>query len=263
MNLSNQYESLAEKYVQRVDAQPLNVLYERPNLLSLLPPLKGLDILDAGCGSGWYSEYMAEAGGRVWAYDPSARMSEWTARRLGHRAKVMHSRTEELKDRLGGHRFGLVVSSMVLHYVDDLRLELSQLRELLHGDGCMVVSMHHPLLHIERLLDPGYQQRELMTRRWPWLEGDVSYFRRPLGEIFEAIRAADFFVDSLLEPRPHERLRDLYLLTLADMSMVAPGNLTTWKEQLLRELYQRVDARYRRDDAEARLEQIIKYVGIG
>jgi [protein-PII] uridylyltransferase len=36
-----------------------------------------------------------------------------------------------------------------------------------------------------------------------------------------------------------ETLRALYLLTVADMSMVAPGNLTAWKEQLLRELYQR------------------------
>src|SRR5262249_9358768 len=36
-----------------------------------------------------------------------------------------------------------------------------------------------------------------------------------------------------------EALRELYLLTWADMSMVAPGNLTDWKEMLLRELYQR------------------------
>jgi [protein-PII] uridylyltransferase len=36
-----------------------------------------------------------------------------------------------------------------------------------------------------------------------------------------------------------EALRELYLLTFADMSMVAPGNLTEWKEMLLRELYLR------------------------
>jgi [protein-PII] uridylyltransferase len=36
-----------------------------------------------------------------------------------------------------------------------------------------------------------------------------------------------------------EALRELYLLTWADMSMVAPGNLTEWKDMLLRELYQR------------------------
>jgi [protein-PII] uridylyltransferase len=43
-----------------------------------------------------------------------------------------------------------------------------------------------------------------------------------------------------------ESLRELYLLTVADMSMVAPDNLTEWKEQLLRELYSRTMAFYRR-----------------
>jgi [protein-PII] uridylyltransferase len=36
-----------------------------------------------------------------------------------------------------------------------------------------------------------------------------------------------------------DTLRQLYVLTVADMSMVAPGNLTEWKEQLLTELYKR------------------------
>jgi [protein-PII] uridylyltransferase len=43
-----------------------------------------------------------------------------------------------------------------------------------------------------------------------------------------------------------EALRELYLLTWADMSMVAPGNLTEWKEMLLRELYERTLAFMRR-----------------
>ncbi|MCU1279775.1 MAG: [protein-PII] uridylyltransferase, partial [bacterium] len=48
------------------------------------------------------------------------------------------------------------------------------------------------------------------------------------------------------ELNDEETLRELYLLTVADMSMVAPGNLTEWKEQLLRELYVRTMACYRR-----------------
>ncbi|HWE30522.1 MAG TPA: [protein-PII] uridylyltransferase, partial [Polyangia bacterium] len=48
------------------------------------------------------------------------------------------------------------------------------------------------------------------------------------------------------ELNDEETLRELYLLTLADMSMVAPGNLTEWKEQLLRGLYVRTMAFYRR-----------------
>jgi len=41
------------------------------------------------------------------------------------------------------------------------------------------------------------------------------------------------------ELRDEETLRQLYLLTVADLSMVAPGNLSAWKEQLLGELYSR------------------------
>jgi [protein-PII] uridylyltransferase len=48
------------------------------------------------------------------------------------------------------------------------------------------------------------------------------------------------------ELNDEETLRELYLLTVADMSMVAPGNMTEWKEQLLRELYARTLAFYRR-----------------
>ncbi len=42
-----------------------------------------------------------------------------------------------------------------------------------------------------------------------------------------------------------ESLRELFILTVADMSMVAPGNLTGWKAQLLHELYVRTMAHYR------------------
>ena len=44
------------------------------------------------------------------------------------------------------------------------------------------------------------------------------------------------------ELNDEETLRELYLLTVADTSMVAPGNLTEWKEQLLRELHARTRA---------------------
>ena len=43
-----------------------------------------------------------------------------------------------------------------------------------------------------------------------------------------------------------ENLRELYLLTFCDLSSVAPDNLTSWKETLLRELYQRARTALRR-----------------
>ncbi len=45
-----------------------------------------------------------------------------------------------------------------------------------------------------------------------------------------------------------DRLRELFLLTFADLYCVGPGNLTTWKNELLRELFQRTRAHLRNPD---------------
>jgi hypothetical protein len=56
------YERLAEAYAARVDTKPHNAYYERPATLSLLPDVAGKRVLDAGCGPGVYSEWLAERG---------------------------------------------------------------------------------------------------------------------------------------------------------------------------------------------------------
>ena len=63
------------------------------------------------------------------------------------------------------------------------------------------------------------------------------------------------------ELNDEETLRELYLLTVADMSMVAPGNMTEWKEQLLRELYVRTMAFYRRGADSAGADEQAALVG--
>src|SRR5262245_65070179 len=46
--------------------------------------------------------------------------------------------------------------------------------------------------------------------------------------------------------RDEETLRELYLLTYCDTASTAPGNLTDWKDRLLRELYEKTRAQLRR-----------------
>jgi [protein-PII] uridylyltransferase len=66
---------------------------------------------------------------------------------------------------------------------------------------------------------------------------------------------AGMIADFAAQVGDEETLRELYLLTFADMSMVAPGNLTSWKEALLRELYVRTQAYLRRGPDLAGLDQ--------
>ena len=49
------YAPVSKHYAGRLeddDRAPYNACYERPVLLSLLPELAGLRLLDAGCGTG-------------------------------------------------------------------------------------------------------------------------------------------------------------------------------------------------------------------
>jgi ubiquinone/menaquinone biosynthesis C-methylase UbiE len=52
------YETLAAAYAAVIDTKPHNAYYERPATLSLMPEVKGKRVLDAGCGTGVYSEWL-------------------------------------------------------------------------------------------------------------------------------------------------------------------------------------------------------------
>lgn len=79
------YERPAEAYADRVETKPHNAGYERPATLSLLPPVEGKSVLDAGCGPGVYAEWLADRGAEVAAVDVSPTMIRLARRRLGGR----------------------------------------------------------------------------------------------------------------------------------------------------------------------------------
>jgi ubiquinone/menaquinone biosynthesis C-methylase UbiE len=59
-----------------------NNLYERPQMLSLLPALQGKNVLDIGCGTGFYTEHALNAVANVTAIDISQKMLDVLALRI-------------------------------------------------------------------------------------------------------------------------------------------------------------------------------------
>jgi len=200
------YDTIASRYAAGVDERPWNALYERPATLALLPDVGGKDVLDAGCGPGWYTDWLARNGARVVAIDCSPRMVGLADERLGGRARVMRGDVSNLRNLLLSGTFDVILSSLVLHYLADLTQTFGEWARLLRPGGTLVFSTHHPI-HQASLLDPGYLCTELIEEEWDWLGERMRYYRRPLRDLIEPLTAAGFVIERISEPTPNEALK--------------------------------------------------------
>jgi ubiquinone/menaquinone biosynthesis C-methylase UbiE len=200
-----EYDSIATRYAAGVDERPWNALYERPATLALLPKLDGLDILDAGCGHGWYAEYFIQHGARVTGIDRSERMVDIARQRLGKTARLIHGDASDLP-MLGDASFDLVVSPLVLHYVEDLRRMFSEWARVLRPRGTVVFSTHNPV-RTATVVERGQLFPTLVEEEWRWLNTKMRYYQRSLRDITDPMTAAGFVLEELSEPTPSEALR--------------------------------------------------------
>jgi SAM-dependent methyltransferase len=205
------YDAVADRYARQVDANPYNAEYDRPATLALLPPVEGLDVLDAGCGAGWYAERLVESGARVTGIDGSARMVEYARARLHDRADLRVADLAAPLPFVDGS-FDLVLSPLVLHYLRDIVPTLREFRRVLRPAGTLVFSTHHPCHEADRLEQAGravdYFATEIVEEEWENV-GLVRFHRRPLTAVFESLATAGFVVERAIEPRPTDEFRRL------------------------------------------------------
>ncbi|HLL14172.1 MAG TPA: class I SAM-dependent methyltransferase [Pyrinomonadaceae bacterium] len=202
------YEAIAGKYAETVDDRPWNAFYERPAVLSLLPPLAHAKVLDVGCGSGWYTEYLLGRGAVVTAFDLNGEFVALTQARVGERARVLQADLADPLDFAKEGEFDVVVCSLVMHYLKDWHAALREFHRVLHRDGVLVFSTHHPFMDWKLFNTEDYFAVELLEDDWEI--GKVRFYRRPLTAISHALEAAGFHIERLLEPRPTEEFRRVH-----------------------------------------------------
>lgn len=199
------YHSIADDYAAVVDSKPHNALYERPATLALLPPLAGLDVLDVGCGAGWYAERFVKQGAHVTAFDAAQRFVELTQARVGQRATVLLADLAEPLGFAADDSFDLVVCPLVLHYVEDWAAVFAEFRRVLRPGGVLVFSTHHPFMDWKLFETDDYFATELVVDEWKI--GTVTFFRRPLTAMTAALASAGFVIEQIVEPQPTEAFR--------------------------------------------------------
>lgn len=212
------YGEMAAGYAESNPQQRAREEYEWPAVRSLLPDVTGLRVLDAGCGSGYYSAWLAEQGAEVVGVDASEAMIAEATDRYGDRATFLVADLREPHDAFEAQSFDLVVSQLVLEHVEDWRTPMAEFERVLRPGGRLVVSCDHPFTtyFVIEHEDPeigsadateaDYYQVERYDRVWG--EGDdrieIPCYRRSLRGVLGPVFEAGFVLEDLREPRPPE-----------------------------------------------------------
>jgi SAM-dependent methyltransferase len=211
---------------------------EWPALRALLPDLKGLAVVDLGCGYGWFCRWAAAQGAaRVLGLDASEKMLE-RARSSIAGAEVSYGQADLEHLDLPEASFDVAYSSLAFHYIANFAGLLATVWRALVPGGRLVFSIEHPIFMAPT--HPGWRDDADGRPIWPldgylregprttdWLANGVVKQHRTLGTTLNLLFRTDFTIlhvgewgptDAQIEGNPdweRERERPMFLLVSA------------------------------------------------
>jgi SAM-dependent methyltransferase len=229
------YEGYSQlrRSVEGLDGAP-----EWPALRALLPDLRGLNVVDLGCGYGWFCRWAQEQGAaRVLGLDVSEKMLA-QAKALTSVAGITYQRADLEDFELPEALFDVAYSSLVLHYIRDVVAFFAKVRRALTPGGRLVFSTEHPIYMAPS--HPTWFTDSDGRQTWPvdgylaegprttdWLAQGVVKYHRTLGTTLNSLIRLGFSItyveewgptDEQLSANPQwakERERPMFLLVAA------------------------------------------------
>ena len=186
---------------------------EWPSIQAQLPALKGLRVLDLGCGFGWFCRFAAgEGAASVLGLDLSQNMIA-RARAETSSPAVRYEIADLEHVDLPERAFDLVYSSLAFHYLEDFGRMVRKVERALQPGGSFVFTIEHPIYMAPT--QPGFRTDETGRRTWPidgysvegkrttdWLAKGVVKYHRTLGTTINTLIDNGFVLDRLVEWHP-------------------------------------------------------------
>ena len=196
---------------RRQRADNPNETLEAPAFETAIGKLDGLRILDLGCGAASFGRKALDGGARTYVGVEGSRKMAAAGRETlrGTSASLIEDRVERWSYPTAA--FDLVVSRLVLHYIEDLRPVFENINRTLVEGGRWVFSVEHPVItSCSRGWTPGTERQDWLVddyfsagaRNTSWLGGEVRKYHRTIEDYFSAMQATGFMVEQLREARP-------------------------------------------------------------
>ncbi len=207
-------DTFFEKYNQkRKKGDSPNELIEQPIIDELIGQVKGKKILDLGCGDGKYGAELLKKGAKQYhGIEGSYKMASLARENLKCDNSIVEENDIE-KAKLKRLEYDLVLSRLVLHYIEDLEMLFKRIGLSLKDRGEFVFSVEHPIITscyesynkgIKRgdwIVDDYFDSGERINI---WLGKKVVKYHKTLGEYWKIIKESSFEVIEIRESKPQQ-----------------------------------------------------------
>lgn len=204
------YELIAEGFNEAAPSKAENAYIEQPAMRKAVGDVKGLKILDAGCGPGILAEYLTHEGAKVVGFDISPKMVELAKKRVPNNAMffVADMANPLPIDRNG--EFDLVVASLSIDYIKDWSVLLSEFNRLLKVNGKFIFTVQHPIGSWNWYRPNSAFGVQYVEKEWKhFTEKPVIMpdYYRAFGEIINPLISAGFKILKVEDLKPIDALR--------------------------------------------------------
>ena len=180
---------------------------EAPAIESILKSLvKGKKVLDLGCGTGLLTNQIKSWGGIVNGVDIADEMIN-IARQNYKEIDFQISASNDLP--FENSEYDIVASSLVMHYIKELKLCFTEIARVLKDNGHFIFSMHHPFnesFNLEKLKKNGYPVLSPYFNNdsyyWRMCNAKILSFHHTFEDIMKALKYASFVLLDMIECRP-------------------------------------------------------------
>ena len=190
-------------------------------LQKLFPDFSGKRVLDLGCGFGWHCRYAADHGAAaVIGVDLSEKMLE-KARADTFDGRIHYVRGAMEEVDFPPASFEAVLSSLALHYVEELGPVFRRVWDWLAPGGDFVFSVEHPIFTAYGSQDWYYDEAGNILhfpvdnyfyegqRQAVFLGEDVVKYHRTLTTYLDTLLTGGFALRRVVEAKPPERMLDI------------------------------------------------------
>lgn len=174
--------------------------------LGVLPDVTGATVVELGCGGGQLGVGIAERGPRsVTGVDLSRAQLEFAVDLVEERGVSMQVLEGDVtRLPVTDDSADLAVSAYAFQWVPDLESVFKETARILRSAGVFVFSVPHPFYGVfdpeTRAIDRSYHEPGPIRHREEGIDPEQVLFRRRVGDIHAALRAAGFVMDRLVEP---------------------------------------------------------------